>query len=297
MIPKAYFDHIQRVYGEAGRSWIARLPVLIKRAEIFWELKNLEIFEHLSYNLLLRGYSEKYGSIMLKIGVLNDEFRRELLFLKELKSNMYVKCFDVLVDEGMILMKLLKPGKRVNEINTLDERLSVAGSLLSYTPILALHPTYMKYHRSIFNETMARNKEKINDASLEARLKRADNYYIELLNMHSDEVILHGDLHHENMIFDEDDGWQIIDPKGYLGIKVLEPGRYIINQIWEDLEKSRDFTEETVVYLSKVLGYTTEILYKSAYVDCMLSSVWSLEDGYYDDTNEKLFEYLEKALI
>lgn len=297
MIPKAYFDHIQNVYGEAGRSWIARIPVLIKRAEIVWELSDLEIYEHLSYNLLLRGKSKKYGQVMLKIGVLNDEYRREIKFLNELRSSRYVTCYDVLMEEGMILMALLIPGTRLNEIKVLEERIFIAGTLLSYTPKVSLHPSYMKYHRAMFTETMKKNKEKIRSSSLFDYLGRAEGYYIELMALFSEAVILHGDLHHENMIYDEAKGWQIIDPKGYLGMKILEPGRYIINQIWEDIDKGRDWTKETVSYLSEVLGYSEELLYKSAYIDCMLSSTWSLEDGYCGEKNIKTFEYLQRALL
>lgn len=297
MIPKKYFDHIQNVYGEAGRSWIARVPALIKRAEIIWELSDLEIFEHLSYNLLLMGKSKKYGQVMVKIGVLNDEYKRELKFLSELKSEKYVTCHDVLIDEGMMIMKLLKPGTRIKDLETLEERLEIVPQLMSYTPTVALHPSYLKYHRSVFNNTMKKNKALIENANLKDRYKLAEEYYIDLMTQYSDQVILHGDLHHENMIFDAGDGWQIIDPKAYLGMKVMEAGRYIINQIWEDLRLDRNWTDETIRVLSEQLNYPVDVLLKSAYVDCMLSSVWSLEDGYFDNENLNTFKYLEKALM
>jgi len=46
---------------------------------------------------------------------------------------------------------------------------------------------------------------------------RAESLFRELDASQSGRVLLHGDLHHENILFDEARGWLAIDPKGEIG--------------------------------------------------------------------------------
>ncbi len=46
---------------------------------------------------------------------------------------------------------------------------------------------------------------------------RAQTLFLELEATQKHRVLLHGDLHHENILFDEERGWLAIDPKGVVG--------------------------------------------------------------------------------
>lgn len=46
---------------------------------------------------------------------------------------------------------------------------------------------------------------------------RAQKLFLELEATQKHRVLLHGDLHHENILFDEERGWLAIDPKGVIG--------------------------------------------------------------------------------
>ena len=43
------------------------------------------------------------------------------------------------------------------------------------------------------------------------------------------QILLHGDLHHWNILSDADRGWMAIDPKGVIGASCLDVGRFINN--------------------------------------------------------------------
>jgi len=70
----------------------------------------------------------------------------------------------------------------------------------------------------------------------------ADTEYKKIENLNLDKYVLHGDLHHENILLDGDT-YKAIDPHGRIGEKILEVGTFIENEIWnfgEGSEQIRD---------------------------------------------------------
>lgn len=94
------------------------------------------------------------------------------------------------------------------------------------------------------------------------------------------DMLLHGDLHHENILWDERSGWLAIDPKGVLGAPCLEVGRFVQNQLPHELpaEGLAALVHERIQVFSSELGYPVATIAASALVDCVLSHCWSLEE-------------------
>lgn len=116
-------------------------------------------------------------------------------------------------------------------------------------------------------------------------LDQAEQVFRSIQDSRQKEVLLHGDLHHENILYDEERGWTAIDPKGVIGDPCLEVGRYLHNQLPEDMslrEKERRIAERTEI-LSSELGESEERIKSCAFVDLVLSLCWSLEDTFADE--------------
>ena len=69
------------------------------------------------------------------------------------------------------------------------------------------------------------NKDMLNFAD------KAENIFFDIEKMNYRKVLLHGDLHHQNILFNENKGWKAIDPKGIIGVPVMELARFLDNQI------------------------------------------------------------------
>jgi streptomycin 6-kinase len=109
---------------------------------------------------------------------------------------------------------------------------------------------------------------------------RARRVYISLCDSQSDVRLLHGDLHHDNILFDTTRGWVAIDPKGIIGELAYEvgaalrnphtaPGLYANPAI---IERRVDcFTRELHLDRTRVLGW--------AFSQAVLAAIWTIEDG------------------
>ncbi|HEX6534157.1 MAG TPA: aminoglycoside phosphotransferase family protein [Gemmatimonadaceae bacterium] len=92
--------------------------------------------------------------------------------------------------------------------------------------------------------------------------------------------LLHGDLHHSNVLFDRARGWIAIDPKGVVGEVEYEIGAALRNpreepSLFTDpgtIERRLErFVSELEVDRDRVVGW--------AFAQAVLSAIWTIEDG------------------
>ncbi len=93
-----------------------------------------------------------------------------------------------------------------------------------------------------------------------------------------DERVLHGDMHHENVVFDATRGWLAIDPKGVFGERLYDYANALINPMGRACEPGRlerqaaIVSERTGAPLVRVLQFTA--------AHAALGTAWWIEDGH-----------------
>ncbi|MEC9440006.1 MAG: aminoglycoside phosphotransferase family protein, partial [Myxococcota bacterium] len=111
-------------------------------------------------------------------------------------------------------------------------------------------------------------------------LDRAEATYLELLASDPERILLHGDLHHDNVLFDAQRGWCIIDPKGVLGPPAYESGAMLRNPPGVHERADLDVSmRRRVEILHEVLGDDPEVIIAWAFSQIVLSILWMLEDN------------------
>jgi streptomycin 6-kinase len=108
---------------------------------------------------------------------------------------------------------------------------------------------------------------------------RADELFRDLLASAADSVVLHGDLHHEN-ILSHGNGWTVIDPKGVTGEPAFEVGAYLRNplRIWKTGDH-RDLQRRRIEIFAGALGLDATRIAAWSAAQAVLSAVWDAEDG------------------
>ena len=100
-----------------------------------------------------------------------------------------------------------------------------------------------------------------------------------LLNEPREICILHGDIHHENVINSSKRGWLAIDPKGLYGERTFDVANTLCNPSgMEDLVVNEDRLLRNAEILSRALKLDMQRLLKFTFAYTALSASWSLED-------------------
>jgi len=104
-------------------------------------------------------------------------------------------------------------------------------------------------------------------------------------------VLLHGDLHHFNILQDHERGWLSIDPQGVIGEAEYECGALLRN--YEMSKRSRDemkrITTRRIDLLAEILGFDKERIIGWGMAQAILSAWWDWHDGVGSDWTTSMF--------
>ena len=111
-------------------------------------------------------------------------------------------------------------------------------------------------------------------------LRDAAAVYSRLCATQRDPRLLHGDLHHYNVLRSADRGWLAIDPNGVVGEVEYEVGAALRNPIEHpDLFATRAIVERRLEHLAAVLSLDFGRALGWAFAQAVLAAVWEVEDG------------------
>jgi streptomycin 6-kinase len=114
-----------------------------------------------------------------------------------------------------------------------------------------------------------------------ALVEPAQRIYADLCMTQRNPALLHGDLHHYNVLSDRGRGWCAIDAKGVVGELEYELGAALRNPIDRpDLFASLDVVERRLDQFGLALGIDTSRARGWCFAQAVLSAIWSVEDGH-----------------
>ena len=115
-------------------------------------------------------------------------------------------------------------------------------------------------------------------------VSRGQRLYFELAMSQRHVRLLHGDLHHYNVLFDSDRGWIAIDPKGVVGELEYEVGAVLRNPSENpDLFASPATIEARIARFEADLQLNSERALAWGFAQAVLSTIWMVEDGFVID--------------
>ncbi len=91
-------------------------------------------------------------------------------------------------------------------------------------------------------------------------------------------VLLHGDLHHHNILQSQREPWLAIDPHGLIGDPGFEIGAMLYNPMTFDAEQLVRLLPSRLEQLCDLTGLETERVVAWGFVMAVLSEVWTAED-------------------
>lgn len=109
----------------------------------------------------------------------------------------------------------------------------------------------------------------------------AQRVYSDLCASQARQRLLHGDLHHYNVLFDSSRGWVAIDPKGVVGELAYEVGAALRNPY----ERPELFIEPAAIQkrvqtFARELNLDPRRVLAWGFAQAVLSAIWATEDGF-----------------
>lgn len=272
--------------GDNGKKWLEDLPQIIKFHEKKWELKVFPPF-HLTYNYVAPAHAPNGKQVVLKISFPdNHQFITELEALKFYDGNGSIKLLQADKENSAILLEKAEPGLRLREITDEKKQISNASKVLKelHKPIPSDYhfkfPTIAEWAK-VF-ERHKKTFSKKSDPVPSWMFEKAERIFKQYLSKKTEQVLLHGDLHSDNILSSER-GWLSIDPNGITGEREFELGAYLRNPYY-DFPKGSDYKKlETnrILQFSEELGFDKERILNWSFACAVISLLWFLEDEKY----------------
>ncbi|CAN7336357.1 aminoglycoside phosphotransferase family protein [Rossellomorea sp. LjRoot5] len=279
MIPTDFKLKMQTMYGDSGREWLSHLAGLLDSFKKRFDLTYSEPFS-LSYNFVVPVQIGREQNAVLKVGYPNNDFSNEFHALQDFQGKGMVKMLDCSKEEGWILLDRLMPGPSLLSIEDEEEVLSIFTHIakgLWHKPVSShSYPTVQCWSKGI-----GRLRERFNGGTgpiPPELVVKAEALYPELLNTPTDLYLLHGDLHHGNILYSASSGWTAIDPKGLIGEREYDCIQFMLNE-WEKWDAPLELLRYRTETIASLLSLSYERLLQYGFCHSILSACWSVEGG------------------
>lgn len=253
-------DNVIKLYKDQGSEWLDKLPSIVSGLAKEWNLTSLVPVDNLSFNYVLSGFQNDQP-VILKISFKQEDLEREVDALR---------CFSgfggaavLEYQDNAVLLKKAMPGESLKNYlpNRREEALLIACGVAK-----KLHQSSIKKNNSFLTiEERFSYLDRDWDIPKD-HLQRAREFKEEILKASAEKVLLHGDLHHDNIVSDYN-GWLVIDPKGVIG--------YPINEVWSFVQD----LETDLPIIAKEFNFDIKTLAKCYYTHLVLAACWNVEDN------------------
>ncbi|MFD0959654.1 aminoglycoside phosphotransferase family protein [Paenibacillus chungangensis] len=271
----------KRIVETFGDAFYQKAIRNIERYANRWGLTSLRLIPSYSANLVLTCRSSLYGKTVLKIGrAASKEFYSEYYALQEYEGSRYCKALEGDFEHGVILLQYVSPGTPLRGEPSLERRLEVFCSLyrdMHREPArVDMYPTYSGWVSKITGYMSTRQ----DCPDLYAHIKRANDICKSLNETYNRTMLLHGDLHHDNILLGEGDEYRIIDPKGVVGDPLFEVPRFILNEFENDITPELEEKINAIIEkLASELQLPDEAIRKCIYIETSMAVCWNIESG------------------
>lgn len=283
-LPPSFVTTINSVFEAEGRAWLAELPTLLQTYADRWELTLGAPFD-LSYNYVCAATRRDGTPVVLKSGVPDTALTCEIEALRHWDGQGAVALLEDDATAGVFLLEQLVPGTTLRGMADSGDAGDDAATRHAATVMAALWRPAPTTH------TFPTTQQWANDlGDLRAHfdggsgpfppvlVDRAEQLFVDLLSSAAEPVLLHGDLHHENILAADRAPWLAIDPKGVVGEPAYEVGALLRNPDiadWPDLPRRQ---ARRIDILAEMLKIDRARLTGYGLAQAILSAWWYLED-------------------
>jgi streptomycin 6-kinase len=280
-----YRARLRNAFDDNALHWVDTVVNTAWHCAERWGLTLYSPYLPVSFNIVLPASGPRGEALALKLcPPTAPELSTEIAILL-LRPARTIELVAADPSAGAMLLSRVTPGTNLAQLARDDDRAATeaAAELIAEFPVApASHvafETTLHWGRGLLRVAASRQRF---DASLpHALVGRAATLYQELTDADPCHYVLHGDLHHFNILCDQDAGWLAVDPKGVVGPRAYEVGALLRNPgpelaRWPNL---LTVMRDRIAILSERLGVDRATIWGWGFSQAVMAAVWADEDG------------------
>ena len=207
--------------SERGREWLRELPSRVTASVGRWKLHLEPPYEQSQVSIVFPASRSDGSPAVLKIQYPHPESDHEAEALRRWNGQGVIRLFDYDPDHHALLLERCEPGDHLSRIGV-EEALDVFAGLLPRMWIKAGEP-----FKSLMDEAndwlkeLPLSWERTGRPFEKALLEAAQEGLDKLSRTQGEQVLVHQDLHGDNVLRAEREAWLVIDPKPLVGEREL----------------------------------------------------------------------------
>lgn len=201
VLTEALQQTIIGVHQERGREWIAHFGHLLQYCEEKWQVRFLAPYPP-SYHFVAPVVFPDGDEAVLKLGVPSKELHSEFETLRIYQGYGAVRLLEADTGLGILILERLKPGRTLHSVTDDEQAVRIAANIMRKiakpAPIRSTFPSTadwadgLKKLRQRYHGGTGPLPEQI--------VAKAERLYAELNRTVQNARLLHGDLHHGNIL-------------------------------------------------------------------------------------------------
>jgi len=264
-------------------AWLDSIASMVEAAAERWSLTVLPAFDGLSYNYVAPAIRANGTPCVLKVSFPGSDFDHELAATRAFNGHMCARLLEADPDTATTLLEHVEPGTMLHTLGDDEAEVSIAAAIMRglRCPPPEGHdfPQASDWLAAALapDALPARKREM-------AWIPRALDRITEIAAGAEPEYLLHGDLHHMNILSGQREPWLAIDPHGVVGDAAWEIAPFLFNNLSQIAMADRpriirrradQFADELEMDRMRVYAWSA--------VRCIQSAFWSLVDSRIDD--------------
>jgi streptomycin 6-kinase len=274
---------IVEAFGNDAGVWLETAPALAEELVEEWNLQP-EATVWGNYSFVIPA-----GDFVLKLLPPSEELDRQIAALLAWHGNGVARLENFDIERGAMLIERARPGIELTGLFHEGRDEEATAITCELMPRLAVETDYPFPTAADRAADLARLRKRFNGKTgpfPEHLVDAAENLFTELIASQGEQVLIHGDLHHENILSAQREPWLAIDPHGLIAEREFETYALLLNP--DGIAKNPDLkaiSRRRIDQMSDHLGFDPERIRGWGIACAVLSAWWSFDghgSGYED---------------
>jgi streptomycin 6-kinase len=282
-VPETLIRSTIELRGEAGVEWLKGIPALVAQLERRWALETGPPFPGIWINWVAPATSADGAPVVLKLSFPEDkEFKTEAEALRLFDGRGIARLLRLDLEAGAMLLERCEPGTPLAAVEDDEEATSIAagvmGELWRPAPLEHSFPSVADWAKGF--DRLRQRYEGGTGPMPKVLVERAEAHFAELIASQTETFLLHGDLHHENILSARRRPWLAIDPKGVVGERAYDTAALLHNpvELLREPEPGR-LLQRRIDLLCERLNLDRASVHGWGLAQAVLAAYWGLEDS------------------